>query len=65
MYIINAGSVDEAYGALRDLECEVQMVKINAEGQVENVFEQFGSTKSSFKAVYDEAPDIEKRIEED
>ena len=28
-------------------------------------FEQFGSTKSSFKAVYDEAPDIEKRIEED
>lgn len=59
------GSVDEAYGALRDLECEVQMVKINAEGQVESVFEQFGSTKSSFKAVYDEAPDIEKRIEED
>jgi hypothetical protein len=52
-------------GGLRDLGCEVQMVKISADGKVESVFEQFGQKKSSFNPIYDEAPDIETRVQQD
>lgn len=46
--------------------CEVQMVKISAEGTVEAAVEHFGVGKNkAFKQVYDEAPDISRRIEDD
>lgn len=63
-------AVDEAYGALRDLNCEVNRVKINADGTVEAAVEQFGEKKTSFKAVWDDSTkdtdtsNIEQRIEE-
>ena len=47
-------AVDEAYAALRDLGCEVHKVKISKDGKVEAAYEQFGETKASFKAVYDD-----------
>jgi hypothetical protein len=53
-------------GALRDLECDVQMVKFSSDGTVEAAVEHFGTgKKSAFSAVYDEAPDISRRIETD
>lgn len=62
-------AVDEAYGALRDLNCEVNRVKINADGSVEAAVEQFGEKKASFKAVWSDSAEntdtsnIEERIE--
>jgi len=41
------------------------MVKVSADGTVQSVFEQFGTKTSSFNPVYDEAPDISTRIDED
>jgi len=42
------------------------MVKISADGRVESAVEHFGvGKKSAFKPVYDEAPDISRRIEDD
>ena len=69
--------VDEAYAALRDLNCEVKMVKLqtNEKGeimQVDNVYEEFGSITSSnlnntkklnFNPVYDDTPNIDTRIQ--
>lgn len=65
-------AVDEAYGALRDLNCEVNRVKVNADGTVEAAVEQFGEKKRAFKAVWDDsaentdpsASNIEQRIED-
>jgi len=67
--------VDEAYGALRDMGCEVQYVKINAEGKVEPMYEQFGGSagigpdgnhqpkKLNFNPVYDnDVNDMEQRV---
>ena len=56
--------VDEAYGALRDLECEVHYVKVNEEGKVEPMYEQFGNTKTkmNFNPVWDEADDFDNRV---
>lgn len=48
-------AVDEAYGALRDLNCEVNRVKINEDGSIEAAVEQFGEKKASFKAVWDDS----------
>ena len=56
----NAGKmldvVDEDYGALRDLGCEVHYVRINPEsGTIEPVYEQFGAkTKLQFNPIYDD-----------
>ena len=56
-------SVDEAYGALRDLGCEVQYVKVSKDGKIESAYESFGvKSKLQFNPVYDDAPDIEDRI---
>ena len=63
-------AVDEAYGALRDLNCEVNRVKINEDGSIEAAVEQFGEKKASFKAVWDDSTEntrpsnIEERIQD-
>ena len=56
-------AVDEAYGALRDLDCAVQYVKINEAGDVEAAHAQFGVQKPKFNPVFDETYDIEQRVE--
>jgi armadillo repeat-containing protein 6 len=56
-------AVDEAYGALRDLECEVQYVKISETGEVEAAHAQFGGQKPKFNPVFDETYDLEQRVE--
>ena len=57
-------SVDEAYAALRDLNCEVQFVKITEDGRVEEAYEQFGGAKKlNFRAVYDDTDDIVERVQ--
>mmetsp|Transcript_33906 Transcript_33906/g.74672 ORF Transcript_33906/g.74672 Transcript_33906/m.74672 type:complete len:552 (-) Transcript_33906:1013-2668(-) len=60
-------AVDEAYGALRDLECEVHYVKINAEGRAEPMYEQFGAQAATgkplqFNPIWDDDGDIEQRV---
>jgi hypothetical protein len=58
--------VDEAYGALRDLNCEVHYVKINAEGKAEPVYEAFGAQpKLQFNPIYDEDAHITQRVQEE
>jgi hypothetical protein len=57
--------VDEAYGALRDLNCEVHYVKVNEEGKLEPMYEQFGASKTgklNFNPSYGEADDLEQRV---
>lgn len=56
--------VDEAYGALRDLNCEVHYVKVNEEGKLEPMYEHFGATKSklNFNPSYGEADDLGQRV---
>jgi hypothetical protein len=65
-------AVDEAYAALRDLQCEVQFVKITENGHVEEAYEQFGQkegepsqmgSKMRFNPVYDEVEDIHERVQ--
>eukprot|EP01038_Epipyxis_sp_PR26KG_P005435 gene5435-7528_t len=57
---------DEAYAALRDLECEVQYVRVTEDGKIEPAFEQFGAkTKLNFNPIYDEDNDISQRIQEE
>lgn len=59
--------VDEAYGAMRDLGCDVQRVKVTQDGKIESAYEQFGSgTKSSkFNPSYDASYDIEMRVKQE
>ena len=75
--IRNAGKipyvVDEAYAALRYLNCDVKMVKLNTDsrGQVihiENAFEEFGNSSSNgiqlnFNPVYDETYELETIVQ--
>ena len=61
-------AVDEAYGALRDLGCEVTRVKV-VDGQVTTAFEEFGSHKSQgkpkrFNPVYDDTVDLAETIQD-
>jgi hypothetical protein len=57
------GSVDEAYAALRDLGCEVSMLKYDADtNTVTRKTQMFGEVKSNFRAVYDESDDVEQKI---
>jgi hypothetical protein len=57
--------VDEAYAALRDLNCDVQYVKVDEDGSIKPVYEQFGanSGKLNFRPVYDDN-DIEQKVAE-
>lgn len=69
-----SGAVDEAYSALRDLKCDVKMVKIGANGKVENAFETFGTIdetgnivsgvrKLNFNPVFEETEGLLSTIE--
>lgn len=58
------GAVDEAYAALRDLNCEVSFVSVNMDGSALPVYEQFGTGKKlQFNPVFDETYDIMERVE--
>lgn len=57
------GSVDEAFAALRDLGCEVSMMKFDAETQtMTRKTEMFGEVKSNFRKVYDDSDAVEEKI---
>lgn len=62
----NAGrtqeSVDEAYGALRDLNIDVQFVRVDTSGMASMAFEEFGGSKPKFNPVFDETYDIDQRV---
>ena len=61
-------AVDEAYAALRDLGCEVQKVKITADGRIEAAYEAFGAPqggKLKFNPIYDETSSITSRVQEE
>jgi len=63
-----ADVVDEAYGALRDLGCEVNYVKVNPlTGSIEPVYEQFGvKPKLQFNPIYDDDDQvITERIQQE
>jgi hypothetical protein len=60
------GAVDEAYAALRDLNCEVQFVKIGSGGSALPVYEQFGTGKKlQFNPVFEETGDINARVNQE
>ena len=48
------GSVDEAYAALRDLGCQVGMVKLQQDGTITQRTVMFGDVKPNFRAEYDD-----------
>jgi len=57
------GSVDEAYAALRDLGCEVSMLKFDSEtGTMTRQTQMFGEVKSNFRAVYDDTDDVKEKM---
>jgi hypothetical protein len=55
-------SVDEAYAALRDLNIDVQFVRVDTAGMASMAFEQFGGSKPKFNPVFDETYDLEQRV---
>ena len=58
------GAVDEAYAALRDLNCEVSFVSVMSDGSAAPVYEQFGTGKKlRFNPVFDETSDLNSRVE--
>jgi hypothetical protein len=58
--------IDEAYAALRDLECEVKFVKLGNDGTTfESAYESFGSSAPKFNPVFEETYDILSRIDEE
>lgn len=58
-------SAPEAYGALRDLGCDVQYVKVLEDGRVVSAYEVFGGEKKlQFNPVYDDRDDFISRVEE-
>ena len=57
------GAVDEAYAALRDLNCEVSFVTVMSDGSAVPLYEQFGNGKKlQFNPVYDETDDLDDRV---
>jgi hypothetical protein len=55
----------EAYGALRDLGCDVQYVKVLEDGQIVSAYESFGGEKKlQFNPVYDDRDDFISRVED-
>mmetsp|Transcript_25869 Transcript_25869/g.48557 ORF Transcript_25869/g.48557 Transcript_25869/m.48557 type:complete len:326 (+) Transcript_25869:709-1686(+) len=55
-------SVDEAYGALRDLNVDVQFVRVDDSGMASMAFEQFGRSQPKFNPVFDETCDLDQRV---
>eukprot|EP01031_Cornospumella_fuschlensis_P033564 gene33564-40604_t len=58
--------VDEAYAAMRDLNIDVQFVKVDTDGTVQPMYEHFGEKqgKLNFKPVFEATCDLEERVEE-
>ncbi|CAM9428830.1 unnamed protein product [Ectocarpus sp. 12 AP-2014] len=57
------GCVDEAYGALRDLQCEVGLVTMGESGKVHIGVTAFGEEKPNFNPSLQETKDLGERIE--
>jgi hypothetical protein len=58
--------IDEAYAALRDLECEVKFVKLGSDGTTfESAYESFGTSAPKFNPVFEETYDIITRIDQE
>eukprot|EP00752_Nemacystus_decipiens_P018714 g16778.t1 len=55
--------VDEAYGALRDLHCEVGLVTMGEGGKVQVGVKAFGEEKANFNPTPQETKDLADRIE--
>lgn len=65
-------AVDEAYGALRDLGCDVQKVRITEDGRIEAAYETFGASTSTgaprtlkFNPIYDDSTNLTARVQEE
>ena len=58
------GSVDEAYAALRDLGCQVGMVKLQQDGTITQRTVMFGDVKPNFRAEYDNKKDDDNTMEQ-
>jgi hypothetical protein len=54
--------VDEAYGALRDLHCDVGMVAVDAAGQVSSAVETFGAQRPNFNPVFEGSDGLEDAV---
>ena len=66
----NAGrlqqSVDEAYGALRDLNIDVQVVTVDTKsGLASSSVEQFGNTKPRFNPVFEETDGLQSKVQDE
>ncbi|CAM9630029.1 unnamed protein product [Laminaria digitata] len=57
------GCVDEAYGALRGLQCEVGLVTMGEGGKVQVGIKAFGEDKPNFNPSLDETQNLAERIE--
>ena len=58
------GSMDEAYGALRDLGLEAEIVQLDEEGKVVGGRMEFGSQPLKFNPVFEESDNVEQRMQE-
>lgn len=58
----NLTVVDESYAALRELQCEVSMVRVTEDGVVLPVAEAFGQRPLHFNPVFDETDELNSRI---
>ena len=56
------GSVDEAYAALRDIGCQVEMIKFDGNGKQVKL-EMFGDVKPSFNPSFEASNDLIDRVE--
>lgn len=59
----NPSVVDESYAALRELQCEVAMVKVTEDGVVMPAVESFGQRPLQFNPVFDETHELNARIQ--
>lgn len=57
--------MDEAYGALRDLKCEVRRLVVDRNtGEVRDAVEEFGKARSCFNPVFESSNELEASIEQ-
>eukprot|EP00904_Undaria_pinnatifida_P005168 jgi/Undpi1/1781/HiC_scaffold_12.g05168.m1 len=57
------GCVDEAYGALRDLQCEVGLVTMGEGGKIQVGIKAFGEDKPNFNPSLQQTRGLDERIE--
>jgi len=59
------GSMDEAYGALRDLELEVELITMDENGNISKGTTEFGSQPLKFNPTFDSSSnDMNNDIQE-